>query len=476
MQAVEMRRKTTEFSRVSFCLLVAVLSLITVLVPQNGAAKSLTLNEALQMAMENNASLQKARAELEEAEAVKKGVIGKFGPSLAIEGNLLYWNDAYDVDLMDYIRFRPDYADLAQVMLTMIAEPLEPVELRSAQTSELSLTMIQPITPLLKVGEGYRAGKAGESAREQMEIRARRVVAYQTIENYLLLIRLRKLEEVAAQAQATIAAHVKQAQDFFNAELIDKNQVLGAEVALANAQQDLIRARSGVALVQARLSQIIGLPIDSQLELTELGIVFPEQWEPSLEQSQSLALEGRQEIAALTNKVRASRAKENMAWWDMTPQIVAIGRYKFSDGSMLSETEEGFVGLAVKWDLFNWGSNYYEVQAEKAKTRQTEIEKRDAQNLIQLEVHKRFVEWESARQRFDVTEKTVGQAKENLRVQQLRFKENLATSVDVLDAQTLLSKASSDTIAARYDMFLSLFALRLVVGENPYPTEDTQEE
>ncbi len=446
--------------------------LAILLFPRVVSAEILTLSDALEMAMKNNLSIQRSQAELEEATAVKKSVRGKFGPSLKVEGNILRWDDSYELDPMDYVVLKPKYASLTQRALDLVLEPIQPIELRSSETRELSLTLMQPITPLFSVYHGYQAGRAGENARTDLFERTRREVAYKTIENYFLLLKVQELERVAQSAVDTISAHVDQAMEFYRAEFIGKNEILTAEVKLANARQMLIRAQSGVALMRSVLANIVGLPVDFDIQVKSVDFEHAKDWNVSLSESRKRALQNRKDLSALTQKAKAAKAVGKISWWNLTPQLAAIGRWQYTEGIMLSQEEERFVGLALKWDLWNWGSNYYEAQAENAKSRQVDIRKREVQNLIRLEVQKCYLAWTSADQRVEASRKAVDQAQENLRIQQLRFKENMATSVDVLDAQTLGVKAKSDHISARYDLLTSIYSLYLAIGESPVLSEE----
>ena len=63
------------------------------------------------------------------------------------------------------------------------------------------------------------------------------------------------------------------------------------------------------------------------------------------------------------------------------------------------------------------------------------------------------------------TEATIEQAKENLRINQERYKEQVATTTDVLDAQTLLSRTMTNYYNALYDLKISKASLSRAMGQ-----------
>jgi hypothetical protein len=129
--------------------------------------------------------------------------------------------------------------------------------------------------------------------------------------------------------------------------------------------------------------------------------------------------------------------------------------------------EESFIGLTLEWNFWEWGRKYNEAQAARARARGAALQHAEATELIQLQVQQKRQELQCAGARQRVAEIAVSQAEENLRLKQLRFAENLATSLEVLDAQTLLTKAHSDRIQARFEVLVGQAALRLAMDRIP---------
>lgn len=292
-------------------------SMASVFPVYGGQPINLTLADAISLALQDNYSIQASQAELDAAAAERRAAMGRFGPILKMEGNLLQWDDAHEVDVMDYIELSPTATEILDFMVG----PIDPIALREDQTHSLSLTAIQPLTPMFSVYQGYRARNAGEKAAQAMLGRTRQDVTYRVIESYYRLLSVGKLHEVAQAAVDTIQEHVEQARDFEAEGFIDHSQVLTAEVELANARQNLLRAETGEDLARAALAQLLGMPLDTEIQpVTDLpspaNLPLPE-----LDAARQEALDGREDLRALGWKIEAMQALENLGWWQMVPTL-----------------------------------------------------------------------------------------------------------------------------------------------------------
>jgi len=437
-----------------------------------GQPIDLTLADAISLALQENRTLQASQADVEAAAAERRAALGRFGPVLKMEGNLLQWNDAHEIDVFDYLELPPTAAEIVDFMVG----PMDPIALREDRTHSLSLTAIQPLTPMFSVYQGYRARRAGENAAQALESRTRQDVTYKVVEAYYRLLSVGQLRQVAQAATDTIAAHVEQARDFEAEGFIDRSQVLTAEVELSNSQQNLLRAETGEALARAALAQLVGLPLDAEIraaaDLPAPGDPTP----PELAAARREALYNREDLQALGWKIEALRALEDLGWWQMVPTLALVGRYEWSEGIILYPEEESFIGLTLEWNFWEWGRKYNEAQAARARARGAALQHAEATELIQLQVQQKRQELQCAGARQRVAEIAVSQAEENLRLKQLRFAENLATSLEVLDAQTLLTKAHSDRIQARFEVLVGQAALRLAMGQDPAGGEGSEGE
>jgi len=81
-----------------------------------------------------------------------------------------------------------------------------------------------------------------------------------------------------------------------------------------------------------------------------------------------------------------------------------------------------------------------------------------------LEIKDTYLLLREAESQINVSQKLIEQAEENFRIATERYKESLATSTEVLDAQTLLTRAKADYVSALGDYHIQLARLQRAIG------------
>ena len=110
----------------------------------------------------------------------------------------------------------------------------------------------------------------------------------------------------------------------------------------------------------------------------------------------------------------------------------------------------------ASWDFWEWGKTKFRVDASKAKEKQALESVKELNDKITLEVANAYLKLQETENQIVVSQKVIEQAEENFRISEERYKERVATSTDVLEAQTLLTKAKSEYANALGDYNIKL--------------------
>ena len=135
------------------------------------------------------------------------------------------------------------------------------------------------------------------------------------------------------------------------------------------------------------------------------------------------------------------------------------------DGGRSHEPNAWDVTVAAQWNVFEWGATRDEVQSSRAdlsKARLALVQVRDA---VRLEVKQNYLALTAAEQNIRVAEKAREQAKENYRMSEERYREQVATSTEVMDAETLLTSALNNYYGALYQYNLAWASLERAMGQ-----------
>ena len=341
-----------------------------------------------------------------------------------------------------------------------------PISVRDATTAQVSATVVQPLTGLWTVYEGHRAQSLGEDAAHHQQRATRHDVVVAVADAYLQALEAEQMTALAADQVRTIEAHVERARRFLDGELIARNDVLAAEVRLAEARARQLQAVGGARLARANLAFQIGLPANDEVWPAELPA-------PSVAATTARSgappagSEDRPELAAVRARVEQARAGVRVATSQMLPEVNAIFRMEHVEGVYFQPQNAWLVGAQLSWNIWEWGSSYYAIDAARARTRQVEAAETRAEEGLRLEAMQAEIELDTVTAQLRVAHTTVTQAEQNLEIVERRFAQQAATSTDVLDAQALLQATRVREASAEYGVLRAQVRSRRTRGLDP---------
>ncbi|MCX6567857.1 MAG: TolC family protein [Candidatus Aminicenantes bacterium] len=296
---------------------------------------------------------------------------------------------------------------------------------------------------------------------------------------YWGLARAREFETVIAENVRQIEEHLKDVRAFFDQGLLTKNEVLRAELELSNAEIMRIDARNAAEVALTTLDSLIGLPLDTDVDLTTsaesqasripVGDMALEETARSAALVES-ALANRPELKSAEFRIRSTELGVKAARAGFYPQVSLAGNYYFlRPNPRYMPALDKFkgtwdLGISVSFDIWNWGQTKNQTDQAKALLAQA----RDARKLLEdqavLEVTQSRLTLARAGEKVRVAGQAVGQAEENLRVTRERFKQGVALNTDVLDADVAFLRARMNRTQAAIDLVLAQARLEKALG------------
>jgi outer membrane protein len=199
--------------------------------------------------------------------------------------------------------------------------------------------------------------------------------------------------------------------------------------------------------------------------------------ELSLEECLTRAHETRPELREAKLNVKSAEKEVQLARSDYFPTIELSFNYdRFGDkpdvsGSDFEDEEDWNIMATARWNFWQWGKKRQLVREKQTKLVQAEEAKTEIEDSISLEVKDAYLRLREGRDKISVTQVAIEQAEENFRINAERFKEQVATTTDVLDAQTLLTEAQSNYFNARGDYLVAWARLDRAMGIVTYVEE-----
>lgn len=268
--------------------------------------------------------------------------------------------------------------------------------------------------------------------------------------------------DVRTDVRDGLQRHLEDAEKLEHGGLATKAQRLQATVARDQAERDYQRAVNDHGSVVATLARLLreerGVATTTPLFVSSTPIGDEASFQqaardhhPTLARLQAIADQARQ-------GVRMQRAK-------LKPQVFLFGqRDLYRDGALLTEPDWLF-GIGLKYTILSSSDRPRQISAARSQLEQAEAGLREAQNQVAIAVTSAWNQLETARQQFLLLDSSIAQARENLRLQELSFREGQSTSLDVIDARLRLGSAAIDRAQAAYQYDVALAQLLEVSGQ-----------
>jgi outer membrane protein TolC len=244
--------------------------------------------------------------------------------------------------------------------------------------------------------------------------------------------------------------------------------VLRAEVELANSQQDLVTARNTARLTRSTFNIVLSRPINADVDVEDILTYEPERVD--FDAYVEKALKNRPEIKLINISILQADQDTRLAKSKYYPEIAMTWEY-IREGEDPDVSGDDFhqdprwqATAALSWTFWEWGKTHYTVKEKESFKRELMQTKLALEESIQLETKDAVLRLENAGENIPTTQKAVEQAEENLRVNEERYKAQVTTITEVLDAQTLLSRARVNYYRALYNHHLAKASLKRALG------------
>jgi outer membrane protein len=324
----------------------------------------------------------------------------------------------------------------------------------SVPTSEISypaysLSVEQTLYDFQKNASRYKASMLGVDIKSIDTGRIRNIVGLSFAVSYFDLLESNRMVDVAER----VKSHLKDTKNLYEQGVVTKNDVLQAQVRLADSRQRLIAAKNVSALNASQINNFLLRPLNSSVQ--------PEDVDPSLLESRAVfdlekawdaALQARPELKIVDATLKAQDFQEKAQKADYLPKFFVKGEYDYMDNRYMLHEGNASVLFGVSINLYKGGSTKAEVaKIEFGKERLRE-QRNQLVDEIKLEVKKYILDSETAKERVSATKDAVKQAEENLRIDRVKYTEGVGTATDVLDAVTLLTVAETNYYRSLYDL------------------------
>ncbi len=304
--------------------------------------KSLSIDEAVNIGLQNSSSLHSSKMNMNYADAKWSEVDTYRLPSLSLNAS---------------------YTRLSEVSPFIINTPFGAFNISPSIFNyyNVQLSLRQPIFTGFKLESNSNIAEYNYLASKQDYTKAEKDLIYNIKNTYWGLFKANQIKKVTEENVNQIQAHLKDVQNLFEQGLATKNDVLKVQVQLGEAQLNLIDAKNAVELANISLVNLIGLPMSTEVETTEKVEKSLKDVE-ELDSLVSKAYDARPELKSMQYRMKAGESSITAAKSDWWPQIYLVGDYYYSrPNTRIQPLVDQFnntwdVGVSLSINLWNWGA------------------------------------------------------------------------------------------------------------------------
>jgi outer membrane protein len=417
--------------------------------------RPLSIADALNTALEQNATLREAQNDLEASHGVVIQTRAVALPQLKASGQ---------------------YQDEEITLLQQFPGFGFPIPHQSWNSG------IQIVQSVYMGGRMVAAIKAASATQKQA------IANYQTtLADTLLNVRLAYYDVLLAAQQITVQeASVKLLQKEqedqehrFQAGTVPRFNVLRAEVAVANERPALISAHNSYRIAKNNLANLLGYNLprdvweDIPLKLTDTFDTSP--YSVKLPDAIQQALTRRTELVALRKDVELQDLNIVNAKAGYKPNVSVFAGYNWVNSQFSTDPGDEFngwnAGAQLSWNIFDGMLTYGKVKQAQAQFAKSKTVLEDQQRQIELQVRTAYSDFLQARETLESQEKVQEEADEALREAKARSEAGTGTQLDVLDAETSLTQARTTQLQAQHDYVTARARLERAIGTDLAPAK-----
>ncbi len=429
--------------------IVAVLTAMVLGNPANAQDRTLTLDEAIKLGVENSKTLKYSQSKIDRA--------------------VTQYNQAKDQALpTGSASFMYSRAQIPANRLDL--GPDASFTLPKSANANLGIVSVEEV-----IYGGGRLRYAKESTDLLIQVakldadKDKEQIALNVVNAYYNLYKVLQSKRVVEQNLKAIDQQIHQAQRFFDQGLVTRNDVLRFQLQRSNVELNGIELESNRKVINYSLDILLGLPESTQVNIDQ--ITSNSLQVAPLANYLDTALADRQELRTIDLRTRVAETNIKNVQANKLPTLAATAGLYYVNASANPFPNGGkFItpltaGLALNWNFGSLWSNKNKVAEARVQREQTVIEKGITVDNVKNEVNQNYQNYLTAVNKIQLLETSIAQATENNRILTSKYANSTASATDRADAETLLYQAQINLELAKADAVLAYYNLLKATGK-----------
>ena len=442
----------THLQRLIFITGIGILISCPALVLAKETDKKFDLIQTIDTALKANLGLKQSREEVNAALATKRARTTNFLPTLSAR----------------YGYIRRDQPT-SQALIGQQGQATN-VIINPEDEYNFVTSFSQPIFTGFALINQYKIASLGLDVAEISEKLTRQDVILDAKNAYYSILKSQKLMAVAEDTVKQVTAQKEVAENMYQVGMSPLNDLLQSQVQLANDKQRFITAQNNLEISKSQFNTLLRRHVNAPVAIVD--ILDYTSFEHDINYCLTQANQNRLELQVADLEVQIAERDYKLSQRNYYPSIDLTGNWTrrgtdwdVDGGAGISDKKFWDIRATATWDFWEWGRTRYGVKERLSRLSQTKYRKDEILDNIELEVKQAFLRTNETEKNITTVEKATEQAKENLRITEERYKEQVSTTTDVLVAQTLLTDTMTNYYNALYDFKIAKAVLYRAIGQ-----------
>lgn len=417
--------------------LLLVMAVVVFQLPLTAHSQTLSISECLSKVLQSDPGLAAARAEVDSRNHLHSASQKDLYPSLSARYGYTYQPDSpFTPDIDNYYSY--------------------------------SLILEQPLYRGNALSTAVDLNHLAASAADQQLQRTSNDLILEVHTSFYNLLKAIELEGEAELSLKRLESHLKDAKAFHEVGLIPKNDLLLSELELAQGEQNHLLAKNRTSLARSALNLLMRVPVDYALEIQ--GDLKYKPYSATWQDTVNNLKVNRPELNTADLLAQQAEMKVVLEKAPYLPTLDMNASYtRQGDDPAASDYPAGSeevkqAQVVATWNFWSWGQGKDKTVSADLQAAKARAEKEKLLDRLILQARDAYLNIQLAEENIRVTQKAIEQAEENFRINTARYQAQLGTSTELLDSETLLTKARTNHFNALFDFQMAVIRLKWAEG------------
>ncbi|MCX7918704.1 MAG: TolC family protein [bacterium] len=430
--------------KIGIIVIIVLCAINAIAQPQVDIPASLTLDQAVELALARNQDIVSAQKEVEKAKATVREARSAALPQLNLQADALHLVDADKV-----------YSG----------------EEMSSEQYSISATLNQAVSTFGRVSNALRGAKLYVQLAESKLAVTKQAVTFQITKAFYDVLLAKQLVAVNQEALEIAQSHFRSAQLRYEQGVGSEFEMLRAQVRVANLEPGLIAANNNLVLAKQNFNTLLNIPPEQPIEL--IGELVYTDYLPNSETAWEVAQRNRPDLLILKQMQQIAEVQLNYYKAGYRPNLYLVGnvtdqqvKYGYYPNDWITSW---YAGLSFQLPLFDGFKTAAQIQGAKAELEKARTALTKGLLSAQVEVKQTCLRIQEARAIVVSAEEAVKLADRALTMAKISFENGRASTLDVADAQLALTTAKTNFAQAVHGYQVALAKLKLDIGLDKLP-------